>query len=86
MDAWYKDPVCSHEITPDVGDDTTNTASVKFYQLSTQAIRVMVQADNSAFELPFDVSGEEREIIQHNGSALIILGRSGTGRSARNNN
>lgn len=54
---------------------------MKFYSLSTGVIsHLLSDHHGEALELPFEVTNEEREIIQFSRSSFI-LGRSGTGKT-----
>ncbi|KAH0545413.1 hypothetical protein FGG08_000554 [Glutinoglossum americanum] len=54
--------------------------SNKFYSLTEPVINSIL-SNNLEAEFPFDISEEEVGIIRHFGSASLILGRSGTGKT-----
>jgi hypothetical protein len=54
---------------------------MKFYSLSSGVAKHLLAAtDGSKVDVPFELTGEENEIIQFPGSSFI-LGRSGTGKT-----
>ena len=52
----------------------------KSYTLTDAMVRSIINGDLAA-EFPFDLSHEEMEILYHNETATLILGRSGTGKT-----
>jgi hypothetical protein len=52
----------------------------KFYEF-TQPVMDSFLTKNLTAEFPFDTSPEEIEVIKHNESGTLIMGRSGTGKT-----
>ena len=52
----------------------------KSYTLTDTMVRSIIDGDLAA-EFPFDLSHDEMEILYHNETATLILGRSGTGKT-----
>lgn len=62
-----------------VSQETIDMAN-KFYALTKPVLQSLV-TNNMPAQVPFDLSAEEAEIIQHFKTSTLILGRSGTGKT-----
>ncbi|KAL9124703.1 MAG: hypothetical protein Q9217_005994 [Psora testacea] len=63
-----------------VDQDTIDMAN-KFYALTDPVMQSIIDNDLTA-EFPFDLSNQEKVVISHFKTASLILGRSGTGKTA----
>lgn len=52
----------------------------KFYAF-TKPVMESFLANNMTAEFPFDMSPEEIDVVKHNQSGTLIMGRSGTGKT-----
>jgi tetratricopeptide (TPR) repeat protein len=63
------------------GSIATSAVLTKFYELNSSVARLFTSSNSfAAIELPFKMSDREEAIVRHDGSVLV-LGRSGTGKT-----
>lgn len=58
----------------------TQVCADKFYAF-TKPVLDSFLANNMTAEFPFDMSPEEIDVVKHNKSGTLIMGRSGTGKT-----
>lgn len=77
---WYCDSSQIVATAQASGVDDIDMVQNKFYPLSSKNVRIMLNSKNANFDLPFKLSLEEKEIMDH-AFSTIILGRSGCGKT-----
>eukprot|EP01038_Epipyxis_sp_PR26KG_P006991 gene6991-9554_t len=84
-DSYFKwlEPVTNMVVNAELeltADEAEMNFKPKIFQLSSEIARVLITTLKPHIHLPFEMSDREEEIVDYKGS-LLILGRSGTGKT-----